>query len=71
MKATAETQVAAAAGDLKVREAADESRVGVNAIYALIRSGELPAYRLSRNATRIPREAWEEFKARGGVATGE
>jgi excisionase family DNA binding protein len=43
----------------KVKEYADLARVSPNAVYELVRRGELPAVRFGR-AIRIPREAGEK-----------
>lgn len=43
-------------------EAADELRVSTDTILRLVRSGELPAVRVSSRIIRIPRPAFELFR---------
>jgi len=55
-------------GALKPPEVAADLRIGINACYELIRSGELRSFRIGRSI-RVSREALEAFKAGGQSGT--
>jgi excisionase family DNA binding protein len=53
--------------DLTVEQCAQEVGLDENTVRRLLRSGDLPGYKLGYRSWRIPRQALDDFKANGGV----
>ena len=58
---------------LRVKDVATALDVNVQTVYALVRQGDLPAYRVGsgRGTIRISRAAFDQYVAERGIPTSE
>ncbi|MEU0660257.1 helix-turn-helix domain-containing protein [Streptomyces lavendulocolor] len=73
METTVQNGAQQRTGPLRVKDIAEALRLGTDAVYAEIKSGRLPSYRVGqgRGTIRVSRAAFTQYLAERGIPAAE